>query len=152
MASPSSLTDGGKAALDTTAEPQSPCSTLAAEDSVKFYDRSGEECESFIREVRKVAFREGKSRDTNWMADFASTCFFGQALRWYEALDLSVRCDWEGLKRALLEKYPSDMEPVMFVLALEAPVVASTDQDLPERHQYYRLLTMLRSSRRRLHR
>lgn len=125
MSSPSPLTDGGKAVLDTTIEPYSPCSTLAIKDSVKFYGRSGEECEAFIREVRKVAFREGKSRDTNWMADFASTCFFGQALRWYEALDLGVRCDWEDLKLALLEKYPSDMESVMFVLSFTSLVMTS---------------------------
>jgi len=40
------------------------------------------------------------------MADFAATCFVGDALRWYDSLDDEVQENWKLLQRALLTKYP----------------------------------------------
>lgn len=40
------------------------------------------------------------------MANFASTCFVGSALRWHISLDKTTRSDWALLEQALIEAYP----------------------------------------------
>lgn len=75
-------------------------------EKVLFHGREGEACEGFIRTVREVAFGLGKIRDDAWMADFASTCLDGSALRLYESLDPATQSDWGRLRQALLTKYP----------------------------------------------
>ncbi|KAG8921736.1 hypothetical protein FRC00_008290, partial [Tulasnella sp. 408] len=45
------------------------------------------------------------------MAGYASTCFAGEALRWYEGLDEDVQDDWKQLRAALLERFPPVSEP-----------------------------------------
>ncbi|KIO28803.1 hypothetical protein M407DRAFT_6575 [Tulasnella calospora MUT 4182] len=42
-------------------------------------DYHGEECTGFIRQVRRKAFEAGKSRDKEWMADYAESCFADDA-------------------------------------------------------------------------
>lgn len=39
------------------------------------------------------------------MADFASACFKGTALRWHGTLDLEIQRDWPRLQRAILLKF-----------------------------------------------
>lgn len=73
---------------------------------IVFYDKSGQECEDFIRAVRKAGFHAKKIRDDAWMADFASTCLTGRALRYYESLSPEVQGDWRLLRQALLKEYP----------------------------------------------
>lgn len=75
-------------------------------EDIEFTGRDGYECEEFIRAIRKVAYAAGKIRDDAWTADFASTCFSGRALRYYESLELEMQCDWRLLRHALLMKYP----------------------------------------------
>lgn len=62
-------------------------------------------------------FKAGKLRDNDWIVDFASTCFSGPALRWFESLDTQVQEDWKLLREpeALLLKYPSEGAPVPYV-------------------------------------
>lgn len=85
-------------------------SPFAFPDTADPPEFDGRDCESFIRAVRRAAFRTGNSRDNDWMADFATTCFTGQAFQWYERLDLKVRENWEDLKMAVLEEYPPTNE------------------------------------------
>lgn len=73
---------------------------------ISFYGREGEPCEGFIRAVRKAAFAAGMIRDDAWMADFASTCLDGPALRYYESLSPDIQSDWRLLRQALLARYP----------------------------------------------
>lgn len=40
------------------------------------------------------------------MADYAATCFEGDALAWYAALDAGVQENWKSLRASLLLKYP----------------------------------------------
>ncbi|KIO30515.1 hypothetical protein M407DRAFT_242168 [Tulasnella calospora MUT 4182] len=63
-------------------------------------------CDDFLRAVRKAAFDKGKHKDGDWMAGYASTCFAGEALRWYEGLDDDVQDDWKQLRTAMLERFP----------------------------------------------
>lgn len=68
---------------------------------------SGKEVEDFVQAVRKQAFDRGKQNDNQWTAQFASTCFTGSALRWYEDLPSTVQADWKFLRPALLGRYPA---------------------------------------------
>ncbi|KAG8950666.1 hypothetical protein FRC04_007291 [Tulasnella sp. 424] len=65
----------------------------------------GEECSSFIRQVRRKAFEAGKSRDKEWMADYAVSCFAEDALKWSVGVPPNVLEDWDTLQRALMEEY-----------------------------------------------
>ncbi|KAG8923030.1 hypothetical protein FRC01_013315 [Tulasnella sp. 417] len=75
-------------------------------EDVVFHGNSGHECEEFIRAVRKAGFQAQKIRDDAWMADYASTCLTGRALRYYETLSPEVQGDWRLLRQALLKEYP----------------------------------------------
>lgn len=81
-------------------------STNMSLEDISFYGREGEPCEGFIRAVRKAAFAAGMIRDDAWMADFASTCLDGPALRYYESLSPDIQSDWRLLRQALLARYP----------------------------------------------
>ncbi|KAG8893468.1 hypothetical protein FRB99_001923, partial [Tulasnella sp. 403] len=72
-----------------------------------FSGNSGEECEDFIQNVRRHAFSQGKLKDKEWVALFASTCFSGRALRWYARLDDPTKESWDLLQAALLEEWPN---------------------------------------------
>jgi len=66
----------------------------------------GQECEDFILAVQERAFSEGKQRDGQWVADFASARFTGDALRWFATLDDDAQDNWKQLRKALLLRYP----------------------------------------------
>ncbi|KAG8901063.1 hypothetical protein FRB99_005585, partial [Tulasnella sp. 403] len=83
-------------------------STLGTPDAHIIFDgRNGRSCEKFIVAVRRKAFAEGKDRDYEWMARFATTCFEGRALRWHIELPDKVRNDWLALERALNKDFLS---------------------------------------------
>lgn len=63
------------------------------------------ECKSFIAELIKLAFAQGKQRDDQWIADFAATCMADNALVWWSALDEEVQGSWKLLRQAMLSKY-----------------------------------------------
>lgn len=79
---------------------------MESEADIIFEGRDDEPLEPFLRAFKKHAFALGKQRDNDWLADFASVCFDGEALRWFESLDEEVRTDWRVLRPALLERYP----------------------------------------------
>ncbi|KAG8896618.1 hypothetical protein FRB99_008797, partial [Tulasnella sp. 403] len=76
-----------------------------------FGGNSGKECEDFIQNVRRYAFSQGKLKDKEWVALFASTCFSGKALRWHAELDDVTKESWDLLEAALLEEWcPNNSE------------------------------------------
>ncbi|KAG8914959.1 hypothetical protein FRC00_009241, partial [Tulasnella sp. 408] len=81
---------------------------------------SGKEVEDFIQAVRKHAFDKGKQNDNQWTAQFASTCFSGSALRWYEDLPSNKQADWRFLRQALLDQYPAGGKPSNFTIPTPA--------------------------------
>ncbi|KAG9015595.1 hypothetical protein FRB90_004772 [Tulasnella sp. 427] len=89
-------------------------------DAVEFSgDRS---CYEFLRSVRTVAFKNGKHKDGDWMAGYASTCFVAEAARWFEDLDDEVQGDWKLLRKALIERFPMiDEQSPSPAAALPAP-------------------------------
>lgn len=59
-----------------------------------------------MQSVQRVGFQQGRGRDDGWMAEYAATCFEGEALGWYAALDEEVQESWRKLRANLLLKYP----------------------------------------------
>ncbi|KAG8954568.1 hypothetical protein FRC00_005789, partial [Tulasnella sp. 408] len=68
-------------------------------------DYDGEECTGFIRQVRRKALEVGKSRDKEWMADYAVSCFADDALKWSMNVHRDVLENWDVLQQALMEEY-----------------------------------------------
>lgn len=79
---------------------------IICSEYIVFLGKDGYECEEFIRAIHNMAYAAGKTRDDAWMADLASTCFSGRALRYYDSLEPDIRYDWTLLRHALLTKYP----------------------------------------------
>ncbi|KAG9028380.1 hypothetical protein FS837_003894 [Tulasnella sp. UAMH 9824] len=71
-------------------------------------DYGGEECMGFIRQVRRKALEASRSRDKEWMADYAVSCFADDALKWSMKVQRHVLEDWDVLQSALMEKYCND--------------------------------------------
>lgn len=72
---------------------------------IVFRGSNPDECDDFISAIRGRALAEGKHRDNQWIAYFASSCFVGDALYWYEGLDESIQEDWKQLRPAILERF-----------------------------------------------
>ncbi|KIO18665.1 hypothetical protein M407DRAFT_31676 [Tulasnella calospora MUT 4182] len=70
-----------------------------------FKGTNPDECEGFVATVRRRALEQGKHRDNEWMAVFASSYLGGEALYWYEDLEESIQNDWSQLRPALLAKF-----------------------------------------------
>lgn len=73
---------------------------------VTFGGSSNDSSSEFVQRVQRIGFQLGRSRDDGWMADYAATCFEGDALAWYAALDAGVQENWKNLRASLLLKYP----------------------------------------------
>lgn len=72
---------------------------------ITFGGTSSDECELFVSAIRRRSLAEGKYGDNEWIAYFASSCFVGEALYWYEGLDENVQSDWGNLRQAILERF-----------------------------------------------
>ncbi|KAG8924091.1 hypothetical protein FRC01_011957 [Tulasnella sp. 417] len=59
----------------------------------------------FITFIRRKALAVSRSRDKEWIADFAATHLDGEAFMWHLNLDQAVQADWDKLQRALVERY-----------------------------------------------
>ncbi|KAG8950525.1 hypothetical protein FRC00_007653 [Tulasnella sp. 408] len=77
-----------------------------------FKGTSSEDCEIFVAMIRRRALEQGKQRDTEWMAIFASSYLIGDALYWYEGLDEDVQNDWTRLRPALLARFGRSGPPL----------------------------------------
>lgn len=64
---------------------------------------------AFVQSVQRIAFREGRARDEEWIADYAATCFEGDALSWYAGVDDETRGSWKRLRLSLLQAFPSSV-------------------------------------------
>ncbi|KIO32056.1 hypothetical protein M407DRAFT_241599 [Tulasnella calospora MUT 4182] len=70
-----------------------------------------EDCEIFVATIRRRALEQGKQRDNEWIALFASSYLIGDALYWYEGLDEDVQNDWSRLRPALLARFGRSCPP-----------------------------------------
>ncbi|KAG8906556.1 hypothetical protein FRB99_006670 [Tulasnella sp. 403] len=83
------------------------------EDTLRFSGIGGVQCEEFIHIVRQRALAAGKQRDNDWIIDFVTSCFIGDALRFHTTLDEEVRNNWWLLQCALLQRYPAPEERIV---------------------------------------
>ncbi|KAG8896739.1 hypothetical protein FRB99_008682 [Tulasnella sp. 403] len=66
-----------------------------------------------------------KTDDSKWVAEYASACMAGNALRWHARLDPSIRKDWSLLQIALLDEFPAGSGGARSVSIPSAPAAAS---------------------------
>lgn len=71
----------------------------------EFKGDSWEACCAFIRSVRAAAWKEGKLRDVEWMADLASVFLADKALVWHSRLPTDVQEDWSKLQAAMIDRW-----------------------------------------------
>ncbi|KAG8945124.1 hypothetical protein FRC04_001190 [Tulasnella sp. 424] len=81
-----------------------------------FSGKNKDERRSFVHEIRRRAFQEGKENDSDWMVRLAFPCFMGEALEWHASLLADVRANWSLLERAILIDYPNSA-PMEYTLA-----------------------------------
>ncbi|KAG8952251.1 hypothetical protein FRC04_004958, partial [Tulasnella sp. 424] len=82
---------------------------LATPESVSwlsFYGKKDLSSHDFVQKVQRIAFQQGKQRDDDWVADFAATCFSGEALEWYIGLDEETQTSWRKLRAGLIHQWP----------------------------------------------
>ncbi|KAG8949846.1 hypothetical protein FRC04_008149, partial [Tulasnella sp. 424] len=60
----------------------------------------------FIQSVQRVAFLQGRIKDDEWIAEYASTSFTDSALEWYVGLEEETQLSWKKLRVALVQRYP----------------------------------------------
>ncbi|KIO22325.1 hypothetical protein M407DRAFT_119055 [Tulasnella calospora MUT 4182] len=87
-----------------------------------FEGKGGLEAEAFVRAIRQKAFREGRQDADRWIAQFAATCFIGDALRWHASLDDDVQNSWKALQRAMFTQYPAPKRRNIRRESLPAPI------------------------------
>lgn len=76
--------------------------------------------------IGRRAFSEGKHRDREWMAGFASTCVGGEALVWHSRLEEDVQNDWRLLEQALIERYMTERpQPIQAYVRLLTTLLIS---------------------------
>jgi len=81
--------------------------TIAVDDELLFYGQDGtESCDRFISRVTGIAFTNGKTGDSAWVANLAATGLRGEAMRWWMDLDDDIQSDWKQLRKALVGRYP----------------------------------------------
>lgn len=59
-----------------------------------------------MQSVQRVAFLQGRIKDDEWIAEYASTSFTDSALEWYVGLEEETRSSWKKLRAALVQRYP----------------------------------------------
>ncbi|KAG9007879.1 hypothetical protein FRB94_013935 [Tulasnella sp. JGI-2019a] len=94
----------------------------------------------FIRSIQDIVFSQGRLRDDDWQADYASTCLEGAAMRWYCDLEDEPRCSWIHLRRGLLPRFPPLLAPDLLAVSPQIPLVHAPKYT---RQNYYRLLDQL---------
>lgn len=77
-------------------------SQLSADWEISF---DGIDCQYFVVAVNRYAYKNGKAKDDEWIAEFAGACFTGDALVWYVGLDAEIQDSWRQSRRALLAEY-----------------------------------------------
>ncbi|KAG8948747.1 hypothetical protein FRC04_009358 [Tulasnella sp. 424] len=97
----------------------------------RFRGVDGEECSNFIRHVRRKALEAGKSRDKEWMADYAVSCFADDALEWSVEVPSNALENWDALQRALMEKYRNHRIPSAGLSGAAAPTPAAAPAPSP---------------------
>ncbi|KAG8909769.1 hypothetical protein FRC01_006733 [Tulasnella sp. 417] len=76
-----------------------------AEEWLSFSGAPDEKASAFIQSLNRRAFAQGKSKDDEWLAQYAAACFSDDALTWYYDLAEEVQNSWRKMCPALLKEF-----------------------------------------------
>lgn len=76
-----------------------------------FAGRETEDVTLLLNHVQRAALAQSHQRDDEWCADYASTCLFGEAMRFYAELESETQESWRKLRLALLVGFPQSLAP-----------------------------------------
>ncbi|KAG8992826.1 GTP-binding protein Rab-3D [Tulasnella sp. JGI-2019a] len=74
---------------------------------------------TFLQNVKRVAFSQGRQRDNDWLVDYAEASLTGDALRWFHELDEDTVDSWKALRGAFLHRFK---KPVSVPAPAAAPL------------------------------
>lgn len=80
-------------------------SSEPAEEWLSFSGAPEEKAAAFIQNLNRRAFAQGKSKDDEWLAQYAAACLSHDALVWYYDLAEEVQSSWRKLCPALLREF-----------------------------------------------
>ncbi|KAG8980322.1 hypothetical protein FRB93_009281 [Tulasnella sp. JGI-2019a] len=83
---------------------QSPRS-LPGVEWLSFSGAPSEDVLLFARGVHRCAFAYKRLKDDAWMADYAHGCLLGEALAWFDTIDVEIQLDWLKLRPALMDRF-----------------------------------------------
>ncbi|KAG8980543.1 hypothetical protein FRB90_007652, partial [Tulasnella sp. 427] len=113
---------------------------------ILFTGGEGLSCHQFIRAIRERALEAEKQRDNQWIADYASIRFDGEALKWFESLEDDVQSDWQLLRRAIISRYSEptyeESTPNQPASGLKASISTLASKDKDECRKFVRSIRM----------
>ncbi|KAG8892722.1 hypothetical protein FRC00_011652, partial [Tulasnella sp. 408] len=95
-------------------------SSELAEEWLSFSGAPGEKATSFIQNLNRRAFAHGKSKDDEWLSQYAAACLSDDALMWYYGLAEEVQNSWRRMCPALLKEFSSKPSVAKLEAELEA--------------------------------
>ncbi|KAG8916838.1 hypothetical protein FRC01_002842 [Tulasnella sp. 417] len=66
---------------------------------------------TFVQSIQRTAFQHNRIRDDRWIAEYASTCFSGDALEWFLELEEETQESWKRLRLAFVRRFPQTNKP-----------------------------------------
>ncbi|KAG9020415.1 hypothetical protein FRB95_004253, partial [Tulasnella sp. JGI-2019a] len=66
---------------------------------------SGDDITEFVQRLQSAVFTRGLQPHDDWTASYASTLMSGEALIWWNFLDVEVQTNWSRLRTALLAQF-----------------------------------------------
>ncbi|KIO32029.1 hypothetical protein M407DRAFT_118691 [Tulasnella calospora MUT 4182] len=73
---------------------------------ISFGGAAHESSASFVQSIQRTAFQHNRIRDDRWIAEYASTCFSGDALEWFLELEEETQESWKRLRLAFVRRFP----------------------------------------------
>lgn len=95
---------------------------------VSFDGTDGEDASVFLRDVKRIAFAQGRQRDHEWLIDYTESCLAGAALTWFLGLNNDLLDNWRALQMALINRFPSKSS---FAQRAPAPAAISPPKPSP---------------------
>ncbi|KAG8989856.1 GTP-binding protein [Tulasnella sp. JGI-2019a] len=79
---------------------------------------------TFLQNVKRVAFSQGRQRDNDWLVDYAEASLTGDALRWFHELEEETVDSWKALRGAFLHRFKKP-------IPVSAPAAAPMSPAIP---------------------
>lgn len=103
----SSIVDVGNSSNSSTTSTNLGMSASESE-WLSFSGAPGEKAATFVQNLNRRAFAEGRGRDDGWLAQYIVACLSDGALEWFYSLEDDVQGSGKRLCSALLRAFPAD--------------------------------------------